>query len=74
MTKSAYHVFMTNYRAIIKSILEKIRALNNAFILSDEELKQLDTLHALLTVYHARFTQCTRAKISRIAFIKIFFC
>lgn len=43
MTKSAYHVFMTNYRAIIKSMLEKIRALNNAFVLSDEELKQLDT-------------------------------
>lgn len=72
MAKSAYHVFMTNYRAIIKSILEKIRALNNAFILSDEKSKQLDTLHAWITVYHARFIQYTRTKISRVAFIKIF--
>lgn len=72
MTKSAYHVFMTNYRAIIKSILEKIRALNNAFVLSDEELKQLDTLQAWLTVYHARFMQYTRTNTSKTAFIKMF--
>ena len=72
MAKSAYRVFMTNYRAIIKSTLEKIRALNNAFILSDEELKQLDTLHAWITVYHARFMQYTRTNTSKTAFIKMF--
>ena len=72
MIKSAYYVFMTTYRHIIKSILEEVKNINNRFILSDDDAKQLEALNKKLTIYHARFNFFTRSNSSKTAFIKIF--
>ena len=68
-----FKIFMTEYRAAIKSYLEVIHELNNQFVLSDNDLKRIETLDRWLTEYYLTFCYLfQRDDLTKAAFVKMF--
>lgn len=70
--KSRYRLFMTGYRPIIKSYIKSIQELNEQFLLSDDDIKNINIFQAWLTVYYDKFNYYLHCNITKTQFIKMF--
>lgn len=73
MEKYKFKMFMTFYRAAIKSYIKTIQEIGAQFILYDDDFQQIETLNRWITEYYEKFCYLFhRDDISKAEFLKMF--